>query len=108
MTFAPVLGLGPIPFITTVVTKAQGPERVELAVTARHGLHAVDVDLVVQLDETSGGTDASWIADVVIRGAAASVSQRVAKDLATKAIGDLLASIATLAGVGDPATGVPE
>jgi carbon monoxide dehydrogenase subunit G len=106
MTFTPVLGLGPIPFITTVVTKAQGPQRVELAVTACHGLHAVDVDLVVQLEETSRGADVAWIADVVVRGAAASVSQRVAKDLATRAVGDLLESIVRLAGVGDSATEV--
>ena len=101
MIFAPVIGLGPIPFITTVVTKAQAQQRVELAVNARHGLHAVDVDLVLQLDETAAGTAASWIADVVVRGAAASVGQRVAAALATKAIGDLLESIAKLAAVSD-------
>jgi carbon monoxide dehydrogenase subunit G len=97
MIFTPVIGLGPIPFTTTVVTKAEAPQRVELAVNARHGLHAVDVDLVLQLAETSGGTAASWIADVVVRGAAASVGQRVAKDLATKAIADVLQNIARCA-----------
>lgn len=94
MIFTPVFALGPIPFRTTVVTKAQGPHRVELGVTAFHGLHAVDVDLVVQLHETNVGTDASWVADVVVGGAAASVGQRVAKGLAAQAIGDLFSSIA--------------
>ena len=101
MTFSPVIGLGPIPFVTTAVTRAQAPRRVELGVNARHGLHAVDVELVVELDETVSGTSVVWLADVVVRGAAASVGQRVAKDLATKAIGDLLEGISRRAEASD-------
>jgi carbon monoxide dehydrogenase subunit G len=97
MVFTPRLALGPVPLATAVVTTGASAERVELKVCGRHGAQMVDVALVVCLAPTELGTTVSWTADVVVRGAAASVGQRVAGDLAARAIGDLLASAALAA-----------
>ena len=92
MTFTPSLGLGPIPFATTVVTKTDNDDHVELAVHGRYCAHVVDVALSVDLGPADDGTLVGWSADVAVRGAAASVGQRVVRDLATKAIDDVLRS----------------
>ena len=100
MVFTPRISLGPIPMATTVRTVSDAAERVELAVNGQRGSQAVDVALVVELaaaQDGRPGTAVSWTADVVVRGVAASVGQRVGGDLATQAIGDLLASAADAA-----------
>ena len=92
--FTPRIGLGPFPLSTTIVTTSEAEHRVELAVRGRRGSQVVDVALVIELGDVEGGTAVSWTADVALRGVVASVGQRVGQDLATRAIGELLAAVA--------------
>ncbi len=97
MVFTPRTSLGPIPLATTVRKVFESDERMELAVNGQRGSQAVDVDLALSLapaHEDPSRTAVSWTADVAVCGAAASVGQRVARDLAIHAIGDLLESAA--------------
>jgi len=92
--FTPTTPFGRQPIETRVVTERADESGAELRVHGRRGPHVIDVELTISLAEASGGTVVTWEAEVGVRGAAASVGQRVALDVARRAIGDLLVSAA--------------
>ena len=95
--FSPVIALGRIPLATTITTVEDSEEGATLHVVGRRGVQSVDVDLVLCFSPAQDGTDVDWSAEVVVRGNAASVGQRVARDIATRAIGEVLRDAATAA-----------
>lgn len=102
-TFSPVTALGRIPLATTITTVSRDGSRAVLRVVGRHGVQTVTVDLELEVDEPApGGTGSTvtWSATLVVRGTAASVGQRVARDIAARAIGSVLAEAADRAGAG--------
>ena len=67
-----------------------GPESAELHVVGRHGPHLVDVALRLGFVPAGSGSRVTWSAEVAVRGPMASVGQRVIRDLATRAIDEVL------------------
>ncbi len=97
--FTPVIALGQIPLATTITTVEENETGARLRVVGRRGTQLVDVDLRMSFTSTAdGAATVNWQADLVVRGNAASVGQRVARDLATRAIGSVLAEAAQVAG----------
>jgi len=102
-TFSPVTALGPIPLATTITTVSRDGSRAVLRVVGRRGIQTVTVDLELEVDEPvpgGPGSTVTWSATLVVRGTAASVGQRVARDIAARAIGSVLAEAADLASAG--------
>lgn len=100
-TFSPITALGPIPLATTITTVSRSGSRAVLRVVGRRGVQSVTVDLELDVHDDTGDTTGavvSWSAEVVVRGSAASVGQRVARDIATRAISSVLAEAADRAG----------
>jgi carbon monoxide dehydrogenase subunit G len=95
--FTPTTPFGRQPIAARVVTERADDSGAALRVHGRRGPHVIDVELTITFVEASEGTVVSWEADVWVRGPAASVGQRVALDVARRAIGDLLVSSATCA-----------
>ncbi len=96
--FLPVIALGRIPLATTITTLEESETGARLRVTGRRGVQLVDVDLRLEFAAERDRTTVTWQAEVVVRGNAASVGQRVARDIAARAIGDVLAEAAAVAG----------
>lgn len=96
--FTPSISLGRIPLRTTITTLSADDRGAQLRVVGRRGVQGVDVLLDLTFTPVDAGIEVSWSADVVVRGNAASVGQRVARDLATRAIGKVLAEAAQVAG----------
>jgi len=94
--FTPATPFGRQPIAARVVTERADESGAALRVHGRRGPHVIDVELTISFVEASEGTVISWEADVWVRGPAASVGQRVALDVARRAIGDLLVSTAAL------------
>lgn len=100
-TFSPVTALGRIPLATTITTVSRDGSRAVLRVVGRRGVQSVTVDLELEVGDPEpgvAGSTVTWSATVVVRGTAASVGQRVARDIAARAIGSVLAEAADLAG----------
>jgi hypothetical protein len=95
--FTPPHAVVPIPLQVTITVQRAAADGALLYVHGRRGPHAVDVALTVDLRDEPGGTRVTWAADLAIRGPAAGVGQRVARDLATAAIGDVLHQAAAAA-----------
>ena len=95
--FTPITPLGRQPIAARVVTERADEKGAELRVHGRRGPHVIDVELTISFVEASEGAVVSWEAEVWVRGPAASVGQRVALDVARRAIGDLLVSSAACA-----------
>lgn len=100
--FSPVISLGRIPLATTITMVDDTDSAAVLRVIGRRGVQSVDVGLQLQFTPTGAGTSVTWVADVVVRGNAASVGQRVARDIAARAIGSVLAEAAAVAGASAP------
>lgn len=98
--FAPVVALGRIPLRTSITTVHDGEHGATLAVVGRRGHQSVDVRLELEYTEAGEGTTVAWSAEVVVRGNMASVGQRVAGDVATRAISSVLEEAAAVAGDG--------
>jgi len=96
--FSPVIALGRIPLATTITTVAETDAGVTLHVVGRRGVQSVDVELALEFVPADQGTTVRWFAEVVVRGNAASVGQRVARDIAERAIGQVLTEAAAAAG----------
>lgn len=77
-----------------------GPESAELRVLGRHGPHLVDVALSLDFVPAGTGSRVTWSAEVAVRGPMASVGQRVIRDLATRAIDEVLQQAAAAGRVG--------
>jgi Carbon monoxide dehydrogenase subunit G (CoxG) len=95
--FTPPHAVLPIPLQITITVQRAAADGALLHVHGRRGPHAVDVALTVDLSDDPGGTRVSWAADLAIRGPAAGVGQRVARDLASAAISDVLHQAAAAA-----------
>ena len=95
--FTPPHAVVPIPFQVTISVQRAAADGALLHVHGRRGPNAVDVALTVDLTDEPGGMRVTWAADLAIRGPAAGVGQRVARDLATAAIGDVLHQAAAAA-----------
>jgi hypothetical protein len=95
--FTPPHAVVPIPLQVTITVQRAAADGALLHVHGRRGPHAVDVALTVDLSDDPGGTRVSWAADLAIRGPAAGVGQRVARDLASAAISDVLHQAAAAA-----------
>ncbi|WP_433286423.1 SRPBCC domain-containing protein [Pseudonocardia sp. CA-142604] len=95
--FTPATPFGRQPIATRVATERADERGAALRVHGRRGPHVIDVELTISFVEASEGTIVGWEADVWVRGPAASVGQRVALDVARRAIGDLLVSSAACA-----------
>jgi hypothetical protein len=95
--FTPPHAVVPIPLQVTITVQRAAADGALLYVHGRRGPHAVDVALTVDLSDEPGGTRVSWAADLAIRGPAAGVGQRVARDLASAAISDVLHQAAAAA-----------
>lgn len=98
--FSPVIALGRIPLVTTITTVEDGDDGASLHVVGRRGVQSVDVVLTLRFGSADEGTVVDWSAEVVVRGNMASVGQRVARDIAGRAIGQVLADAATAAASG--------
>lgn len=96
--FTPVTPLGRVPLSTAIRVDHADDTGARLRVNASRGAQAVDVDLRLGFCEAGDATQVSWTAEVHVRGAAASVGQRVAADIARRAISDVLQSAADSAG----------
>ena len=96
--FSPVTPLGPVPLRMAIVVEHADTTGARLRVNASRGAQAVDVDLRLGFREAGDATQVSWTAEVRVRGAAASVGQRVAGDIARRAIADVLQHAADSAG----------
>ena len=95
--FTPSTPLGPIPLATTIVIEHADDSGATLRVSTRRGAQTVDVDLRLAFDADDQGTRVSWDANVRLGGAGASVGQRVARDVAARAIAGALESAAAQA-----------
>jgi carbon monoxide dehydrogenase subunit G len=95
--FTPPHAVVPFPLQVTITVQRVTADGALLSVHGRRGPHAVDVVLTVDLTDEPGGTRVSWAADLAIRGPAAGVGQRVARDLASAAISDVLHQAAAAA-----------
>lgn len=97
--YAPAALFVPSPFRVAIRTDRLDDNRAALRVHARLGPNAVDVQLTITFANTRKrpGTAVHWSADVAVRGPAASVGQRVTRDLATKALDEVLQATAAIA-----------
>lgn len=107
--FHPVTPLGRMS-LRTVITRTEedrtegGTTAVRLRVVGRRGVQAVDCDLCALLSVEGtgavGGTTVRWSADLVVRGNAASVGQRVAREVAARAVATVLQEVAAASAPG--------
>lgn len=95
--FTPPRTVVPIPLQVIITVKRADADGALLQVHGRRGPHAVDVALSVDFSSSAGGTHVTWSAELAVRGPAASVGQRVARDIATAAIIDVLHQAAAAA-----------
>lgn len=97
--FTPMTPLGRLPLSTRIQATESSARGAVLRVTARRAQHAVDATIEVRFDADADGLGSRvcWEAELTVLGPAASVGQRVARELATRAIGETLQSAAALA-----------
>ncbi|MEW2398247.1 SRPBCC domain-containing protein [Streptomyces sp. NPDC046862] len=95
--FTPRTPFGRIPLRTRIRAERADSEGAVLAVHAVRAQHAVDVRIQLAFSAAESGSRVTWCADLAVRGPAASVSQRVAREVAARVIGEVLESAAALA-----------
>jgi carbon monoxide dehydrogenase subunit G len=95
--FTPRCTFVPMPFAITVAVERATAAGAALSVHGTRGPTALDIAL--QLDFLSGpqGTVVSWSAYVAVRGPAATVGQRVVRDLVSAALEEILHDTAAVA-----------
>lgn len=98
--FAPRTALGWIRLDTVLRPGEVGDERATLHAVGTRGSSAVTGDVVISYAPQGAGSTVTWEADLVVRGPAASTSQRVADSIARKAVGEAIAQAAEAAGRG--------
>lgn len=96
-TFVPVTALGRFVLRTTISTVSVDERGARLRVTARSGNYRVTADIALAFATDDAATWVTWDAEVGVHGTAASVGQRVARDIAQRAIGEVLADAADAA-----------
>ncbi|MEW2113682.1 SRPBCC domain-containing protein [Streptomyces sp. NPDC005474] len=95
--FTPTTPLGRLPLSTRIQTREASAQGAVLRVTAWRAQHAVDATIELRFVADGPGSRVLWEAELTVRGPAASVGQRVAREVATRAIGQTLQSAAALA-----------
>ncbi|WP_017240872.1 SRPBCC domain-containing protein [Streptomyces sp. SS] len=95
--FSPVTPFGRLPLRTRIRTERADADGAVLAVHARRAQHAVDVTIELGFVPCDAGSRVTWSADLTVRGPAASVGQRVAREVAARAIAEVLQAAASLA-----------
>jgi carbon monoxide dehydrogenase subunit G len=95
--FSPATSFGRFPIAVRITPQATDATGARLTVHGWRGPHVFDVRLALSYAEAALGTHVTWQAEVDVRGPAASVAQRVACDVARRAIGDVLSSAADCA-----------
>lgn len=95
--FVPVTALGRFVLRVTISTVAQDNRGARLRVIARSGTYRVSADIALAFVAGDVANAVTWDAEVAVRGAAASVGQRVARDIAQHVIGEVLAESADAA-----------
>lgn len=95
--FSPKTPFGRTPIAVRIVPQDTNADGARLQVRGRHGPNAFDVRIALAFAPGASGTQVSWRADLDVRGPAASIAQRVAADVAHRAIGDVLSSAADCA-----------
>ncbi|MGC9537481.1 SRPBCC domain-containing protein [Streptomyces sp. UG1] len=95
--FTPATPFGPLPLRTRIRAEHAAADRALLSVHAVRAQHAVDVRMELTFTACESGSRVSWAADLTVRGPAASVGQRVAREVAGRAIAEVLQSAAALA-----------
>lgn len=92
--FTPRTPLGRIPLRTVIVSEVAADGSATVTVNATRGAHTVDATLLITFDRRDGATQVTWAGEMHLGGAAASVGQRVATDLASTAIDQVLHQLA--------------
>ncbi|TRW46581.1 CoxG family protein [Georgenia yuyongxinii] len=95
--FHPVIALGPIRFDTTITAGEVTDTSAVVGVVAQRGNNAVTADIQLTFEPTGDGARVAWQADVLVAGPAASVGQRVAGEIAHRAIDEVLRATARAA-----------
>lgn len=95
--FSPATPFGQMPITVHIIPMETNGQDVRLDVHGRRGPHTLDVEIALTFASLVSGTHVKWLADIAVRGPAASVGQRVATDIAQRAIGEVLAAAADLA-----------
>lgn len=88
--FTPRTPLGRIPMHTVISTDVAADGDTRVTVHASRGAHVVDATLVITFNRRVDTTQVTWSGEVRFGGTAASVGQRVATELASSAIHDVL------------------
>lgn len=92
--FTPTTPFGQIPIAVHIVPLETNDRDASLRVHGRRGPHVLDVRLALSFTPLASGTQIAWQAEVDVRGPAASIGQRVAIDVARRAIEEVLAAVA--------------
>jgi carbon monoxide dehydrogenase subunit G len=92
--FTPATSFGRFPIAVRIVPEATSDDGVQLRVHGRYGQSVVDVRIDLAFEAGDAGPVVNWDADLIVRGPAASIGQRVARDVAGRAIADVLESAA--------------
>ncbi|GAA3485570.1 SRPBCC domain-containing protein [Streptomyces yanii] len=95
--FTPVTPFGRMTLNTLIRTEEISAHGAVLRVTAHRAQHAVDARIELRFAAEGSGSHVTWVADLAVLGPAASVGQRVAREVATRTIGETLQSAAALA-----------
>ncbi|WP_128377189.1 SRPBCC domain-containing protein [Streptomyces cavernae] len=95
--FTPATPFGPLPLRTRIRTERADASGAVLAVHAVRAQHAVDVRIELAFTAGESGSRVTWSAELALRGPAASVGQRVAREVANRAIAEVLRGAAALA-----------
>lgn len=96
-TFSPVTALGRFVLRTTITTVSRDASGARLHVVARSAGYRVTADIALAFAGDGGATAVTWDAEVGVHGTAASVGQRIARDIACRVIGEVLAEVADVA-----------
>ncbi|MEO3856632.1 hypothetical protein [Acrocarpospora sp. B8E8] len=94
--FTPATGFGRLPIGIKIIQQGSDESGALLQVQGRLGPNLFDVELALAFTASGTGTDVNWEAQFMALGPAASVGQRVAGDIATRAINDVLVAAATI------------
>ena len=95
--FSPVTPFGRLGLRTRIRAERADAAGAVLTVHAVRAQHAVDVRIELGFVPVDQGSRVTWSADLTVRGPAASVGQRVAREVARRAIAEVLQGAAALA-----------
>jgi carbon monoxide dehydrogenase subunit G len=92
--YAAATGLGTIPIRLRLSVIERGPGGAVVLVQGTAVAFVIDATVDLAFAESNNATLVRWRADLVVRGLAAAITQRVSADIASDQIGKLLAAAA--------------